>query len=157
MNQTFTCNLINGTFASYFWRRYLWTLFDELGSKCFWSFENRWFVNIVICLVLIILLWFRMLLTVFFSIVVSQILLVICWLVFRSEMTFCGWLRLRQGMSDVSPLVLNRKAVIWSHFTISSLVLLPSLVTPSYLFIICLLAHSPDFSPENSSIFFVSR
>ena len=39
----------------------------------------------------------------------------------------------RPGMSDVSPPVWNLRAVIWFHFAISSLVLLPSPVTLSVL------------------------
>ena len=53
------------------------------------------------------------------------------------------------------PLVWNLRAVIWFHFTISSLVLLPSPITFSVLSFFCLLVHSPERFPENSSIFFV--
>ena len=55
----------------------------------------------------------------------------------------------------MSPPVWNVRAVISFLFTISSLVLLPSLVTLSFLF--CLLVRSPDHFPENSSVFFVQR
>ena len=57
--------------------------------------------------------------------------------------------------------VWNLRAVIWFHFTISSLVLLPTpvalsvLSSPFFLLLFFLLAHSPDFLPENSSILFV--
>ena len=59
------------------------------------------------------------------------------------------------------PPVLNLRAVIWFHFAISSLVLLPSPVTLflsypfSVLFVSAVL--SSKLFPENSSIFFVKR
>ena len=49
------------------------------------------------------------------------------------------------------------RAVIWFYLTISSLVLLPSPVTLSVLSFFCLLAHSPEFFQENSSVFFVKK
>ena len=57
------------------------------------------------------------------------------------------------------PPVWNLRAVIWFHFAISSLFLLPSPVTLPLLsfFFLCLLVHSPELFPENSSIFFVKR
>ena len=58
-------------------------------------------------------------------------------------------------MSDVFPLIWNLSAVVWFHFTISCLVLLPSPVTLSFFF--CLLVHSPEHFQKNSSIFFVKR
>ena len=54
------------------------------------------------------------------------------------------------------PPVWNLKAVIWFHFAVSSLVLLASSVTLS-VFFFCLLVHSADFFPENSSVFFIKR
>ena len=55
--------------------------------------------------------------------------------------------------------VWNLRAVMWFHFTISSLVFLLSPVTLSVLSssFSCLLGHSPELFPENSSIFFIKR
>ena len=52
------------------------------------------------------------------------------------------------------PRVWNLRAVIWFQFTISSLCRVLLLFLSSFFY---LLAHSPDFSPNNSSIFFVKR
>ena len=49
--------------------------------------------------------------------------------------------------------VWHLRAVIWFHFAISSLVLLPSADTLSVFF--CLLVRSSELFPEKSSIFFV--
>ena len=70
--------------------------------------------------------------------------------------TFAFWTppEERLGMSDVCPLVWNLRAVIWFHFTISSLVLLPSPITLSVLSFFCLLVHFPELFPENSSNIF---
>ena len=62
----------------------------------------------------------------------------------------------RPGMSDVFPPVWNLRAVIWFHFAISSLVLLPSPVTLSVLLFSACWPFTKLF-PENSSIFFVKR
>ena len=48
----------------------------------------------------------------------------------------------------------NLRAVIWFHFTISSLVLLPSPITLSVVSFFCLLVHSAELFPENSSNIF---
>ena len=80
----------------------------------------------------------------------------------------CFWHRMsrtpdgRSWTSNVFPLVQNLRAVIWFHFTISSLVLLPTPIALSVLFFffpLCFLSAywhvSPTFfSPENSSVFF---
>ena len=63
----------------------------------------------------------------------------------------------RPGMSDVSPLYGIFWAVIKFHFTISSLVPLPSSITLSVLSFFCLLVHFSELFPENSSVFFIKR
>ena len=61
----------------------------------------------------------------------------------------------RREVRDVwcLPPVWNLRAVIWFHFAISCLVLLPSPVTPLYHIFFCLLVLSSEFFPENSSVF----
>ena len=64
--------------------------------------------------------------------------------------------RREAGVVWCLPRIWSLRAVIWFHFTISSLVFLPSPVTLSVLPHFCLLAHSPELFPENSSIFFIT-
>ena len=51
----------------------------------------------------------------------------------------------------MSPPVWNLRAVISFHFTLSSLVLLPSPITLSVSSFFWLLVHFPELFPENSS------
>ena len=55
------------------------------------------------------------------------------------------------------PPVWNLRAVIWFHFTIYHLVLLRNPVTLSVLSFFCLLVHSSELFPQNSSLFFIKR
>ena len=69
------------------------------------------------------------------------------------------YLHLRRKARDVGCLapVWNLRTVISFHFTLSSLVFLPSPITLSVLSFFCLLAHSPELFQESSSIFFVMK
>ena len=81
------------------------------------------------------------------------------WLKISTSFSYCidasNYLWREAGDVWCLPAVCNLRAVIWFHFPVYSVVLLPNSVTPSVLsFFFCLLAHSPELFPEkNKQIF----